>query len=181
MLAAAIAVCMSCTATTQLTPQEQLAKAIDYFQGGKYHEALLLFRKLGSGYRLNPRFMAYMGVCHFYDGNYKEAVEIFGQTMESLNAFAPHERSVYYYCDAESCFRIGRYQEAICLFEKQSMVCYDNEKGDALFRIGLCYASLGNIENAQEYMSSAVAYYRKYNDEYKLKEVEREIGRLYGK
>ena len=48
---------------------ELLGKAIDYFQSGKFHEALLLFEKLDQKYKLNPRFRAFIGVCYFYDWN----------------------------------------------------------------------------------------------------------------
>ena len=43
---------------------QKLGMALDYFQSGKYHEALLVFQKLGQDYRLNPRFVAYTGVCY---------------------------------------------------------------------------------------------------------------------
>ena len=41
--------------------REMLDKAIDYFASQKYHEALLLFEKLDERFRLNPRYLAYMG------------------------------------------------------------------------------------------------------------------------
>ena len=46
----------------QNNDKELLAKAIDYYQGSKYHEALLFFEQLNSRYVLNPRFKAYMAV-----------------------------------------------------------------------------------------------------------------------
>ena len=42
-----------------------LGVAIDYFQSGKYHEALLYFARLDSLYRLNPRFRAYTALCYY--------------------------------------------------------------------------------------------------------------------
>ena len=160
--------------------QEQLAKAVEYFQGGKYHEALLLFVRLDKAYKLNPRFLAYLGVCQFYERNYKETVAIFDKIMPNLQAFAPHERSVYIYCAAESHFRLHEYHKAIVLFESQSILCYDNEKGDALFRIGLCYRNIGNIPTAQEYLNEAMKYYRRYNDSSKIVYVEKELAIPYG-
>ena len=49
-----------------------LTRAIEYFQSGKYHEALLLFQRLDNKYKLNARFQGYIGVCYFYDGDYKK-------------------------------------------------------------------------------------------------------------
>ena len=46
---------------------ELLGKAIEYFQSGKFHEALLLFDKLDNRYKLNPRFRAFLAVCYYYD------------------------------------------------------------------------------------------------------------------
>lgn len=160
------------------TDLESMSRAVEYFQSGKYHEALLLFERLGRHYRLNPRFKAYAGVCYFYEKDYAKTVETFDSVMPQLDTFAPHERSVYCYCAAESNYRQKKYREAIAMFEKQLLLCYDNEKGDALLRIGMCYRLLGETLNAQEYLVEALAYYRKYNDEYKLARVEKEMKML---
>lgn len=184
LIVVAVALCLSAAMADNMqdsADKDRLAKAVEYFQSSKYHEALLLFRKLDSNYRLNPRFQAYMAVCCFYDRDYNEAARIFNNVLIDLQAFAPHELSVYYYCAAESNYQLKRYAESIPLFEKHSLVCYDNERGDALFRIGMCYAFLGNVDNAQEYLSQSLAYFRKYNDRYKLYDVEREIKNLYSK
>ena len=154
--------------------QEQLSHAIDYFQSGKYHEALLLFSKLSHDYKLNPRFLAYMGVCYFYEKDYKQTLAIFDSTLTRLESFAPHELSIYYYCAAESAYQLERYTEAIRLFEHQSLLCYDNEKGDALLHIGLCHRSIGNAATAQEYLQEAAAYYRRFNDPDKLLQIKQQ-------
>ena len=184
MIVIATVVCLSVAITNKAqspTDMDRLARAVEYFQSGKYHEALLLFRKLDNNYCLNPRFQAYMAVCYFYDHDYSEAARIFNETLANLQSFAPHELSVYYYCAAESNFQLKHYSESIPLFEKQSLVCHDNERGDAMLRIGMCYAFLGNVDNAQEYLSMSLAYFRKYNDEYKLYNVERDMKKLYSK
>lgn len=53
----------------QNNDKELLAKAIDYYQGSKYHEALLFFEQLNSRYVLNPRFKAYMAVCYYHEND----------------------------------------------------------------------------------------------------------------
>ena len=50
--------------------------------------------------------------------------------IDSLGAYAPHERSFYYFADAESHFNLGHYKQCIPLYEKQLELCYDNEKGE---------------------------------------------------
>lgn len=135
----------------------------------------MLFSRLSRGYRLNPRFQAYMGVCCFYEKDYKQTAAIFDSIMPRLESFAPRERSIYYHCAAESAYQLERYTEAIRLFEHQSLLCYDNEKGDALLHIGLCYRRIGNITTAQEYLQEAVAYYRRFNTPDKLMQVEKEM------
>lgn len=134
--------------------------------------------KLDSKYKLNPRFQAYMGVCCYYDGEYERAVATLEPILTKLNAFAPHELAVYYYCVAESYFRLKKYIDAVPLFEKHTLLCYNNEKGDSLLRIGMCYKHIRDIENAQEYFIEALAYYCRYNNQDKLNYIERELKRL---
>lgn len=146
----------------QQTPSEQLAVAIDYFQSGKYTEALAIFNKLNENYRLNPRHQAYMGVCQYNTGLYREATESLDSIITQLEVFAPHERAVYYFSDAESHFQMADYKQAIDLFEQLFNVCHNNERGDALYRIGLCHIANGDKEKALECFTSAYAYYLAY-------------------
>ena len=122
---------------SEISDKDRLGMALEYFQSGKYHEAILLFGKLDKGYRLNPRFKAYMGVCYFYETDYTNACKCFNEAIPQLESFAPHERSVYYYMAAQSLFMTEKYAEAIPLYESALNVCYENEKGDALFGIVL--------------------------------------------
>ena len=163
--------------TSDYTDAEKLSRAVEYFQSGKYHEALIWFSKLDKKYKLNPRFQAYMGVCCYYDGEYKRAIEALEPILPKLKAFAPHELAVYYYSVADSYFRLNKYIDAVPFYEKHTWLCYNNEKGDSLFRIGICYRCLGDIETAQEYFVEALAYFRRYNDTDRLKYIERELER----
>ena len=70
---------------------EQLGRAMEYFASGKYHEALLLFQKLDDEYELNPRFKAYLGVCHYYEWNYEQATAYLDSVINKLDVYAPHE------------------------------------------------------------------------------------------
>lgn len=163
--------------TSYYTDAEKLSRAVEYFQSGKYHEALIWFSKLDKKYKLNPRFQAYMGVCCYYDGEYERAIEALEPILPKLKAFAPHELAVYYYSVADSYFRLNKYIDAVPFYEKHTLLCYNNEKGDSLFRIGICYRCLGDIEIAQEYFVEALAYFRRYNDTDRLKYIERELER----
>lgn len=143
---------------------EQLGRAIEYFSSGKYHEALLIFQKLDKAYDLNPRFKAYMGVCYYYEWDYEKSTQYFDAVVDSLGAYAPHERSFYYYADAESHFNLGHYKQCIPLYEKQLSVCYDNEKGDAWYRIGFCHMFLEDWEKAHEAFQNALSFYEQYRN-----------------
>ena len=171
-------VCNNSQCAYCISDKERLSRAVEYFQSGKFHESLLQFQKLDMNYRLNPRFQAYKGVCLYYDADYDEAAATFAQVLPKLDAFAPHERSVYYYCAAESNYRLKHYVKAIELYEKQFLLCYKNEKGDALFRIGQCYYKKGQTYTAQEYFAQAIAYYHIFNTTDKLQWVEKEIVKL---
>lgn len=143
---------------------EELGKALEYFSSGKYHEALILFGKLDKKFNLNPRFKAYIGVCYYYEWDYENACKYLNTALPDIGNYAPHERSVYYYCNAESHFQLEKYKEAIPLYEKLLNVCFNNEKGDALYRLGFCYMFNEDWANARDYFSSAIAFYERFSE-----------------
>lgn len=138
---------------------EQLGMALEYFQSGKYHESLLILERLEQHYKLNPRYVGYMGVCYYYEWNFKKACQYLDATLPQLEAFAPHERAVYYFTDAESHFNLEQYEAAIPLYEQMLNVCFDNEKADAYYRLGFCYLFQERWPEAADYFESALAYY----------------------
>ena len=158
---------VNCKADTYSTDSgendsQRLEKAIEYFQSGKYHEALIIFRSLNTKYKLNPRFVAYLGVCYYYDWDYAEAALCLDSVMPQLEKLAPHERSVYYFLSAESHFNIKEYGKAISPYEKTLNVAFDNEKGDINYRLGFCHLYEGDKATARECFESADAYYQKF-------------------
>ena len=122
----------------QVRESEKLGKAIEYFGGQKYHEALILFEGLAKKYRLNPRFYAYMGVCYFKEQDYRHASEMLDSIITHLEPFPPHERGVYYYSCAESHFLLGEYPTALSYYEMSLPVANEHEKGDIYYRMGCC-------------------------------------------
>ncbi len=177
-LLAAIAIIMALGASlAQTDDQEMLGKAIEYFQGGKFHESLLLFQKLDNKYRLNPRLRAFMAVCYFYEWEDKKVTQLLDSLLPQLEPFAPHEKSIYYFINAESHFNLGEYDKAIPCYEQMTGVCYPNEKSDAYYRMGYSYMQQGDYATAYEYMVSARAYMKRYRtaaaDRPRLAQVER--------
>lgn len=154
------------THKTKSVDTEQLGKALEYFNAGKYHEAILIFEDLNAKYNLNARFRAYMGLCYYYEWDYAKACEHLDSVLPDMAVYAPHERSVYYYCAAESHFNLEQYEQAIPLYEHGLTLCYDNEKGDALYRIGFCYMFLRDYPNARDSFTSALAYYERFPSEH---------------
>lgn len=141
---------------------EKLGKALEYFSGGKYHEALILFTELDKKFNLNPRFKAYIGVCCYYEWDYENACKYFKKAIPEISFYSPQERSIYYYCYAESLFNLGKYKEAIPFYEQQLNVCSSNEKADALYRLGFCYMFNEDWLNARDYFQSSIIFYNKY-------------------
>ena len=82
----------------QITARERLGMAIEYFQSGKYHESLLIFERLDKEYELDIRYKAYIGVCQYYEYDYKKACFYLDPLIDTLSVFAPHEQAVYYNC-----------------------------------------------------------------------------------
>lgn len=140
----------------------KLGMAIDYFGGGKYHESLVLFVKLDKKYKLNPRFKAYIGICYYHEWEYGKACEYLDEAIPHLDVYSPAERNVYYNAAAESHFLINEYDKAIPLYERQLLVCHNNEKGDIFYRLGFCHMFLNNWLNASDYFKSALSYYDRY-------------------
>ena len=144
--------------------KDRLGMAIEYFQSGKYHEALLIFENLDKEYELNPRYHAYMGVCCYYEWLYEDACRYLDEAIPQLDAFAPHERSVYYYCNGESHFQLRQYKEAIPYFERALTVCFENEKGDIHYRLGLCRMFAEEWQEAHDHYQAALDNYLTYRD-----------------
>lgn len=147
---------ISCTLTiAQSNPDsEELGKALEYFTAAKYHEALLIFQRLDKTYKLNNRFKAYIGLCYYNEWDYETAAKYLDKAIPQLEAFAPRERSVYYYAAGECHFNLKQYKEAIPYYNKTLTVCYDREKPNVYYRLGLCYMPLVISHIARKHVSS---------------------------
>lgn len=143
---------------------EALGRALEYFQSQKYHEALLIFQRLDQSYKLNARYKAYIGLCYYYDWDYKKATEYFDTFLPELDMLAPEERALYYYADGESHFQMGNYDQAILLFQSALSLCHDRDKGDSWFRIGFCYYFLQQPALAQGCFLVAEYYYATFRN-----------------
>lgn len=148
--------------SAQASDSERLGMALEYFQSQKYHEALLLFRKLDGKYKLNPRFRAYIGVCYYYEWDYAKTTEYLDSVIPRLHAFSPQERSLYYYIDAESHFNLQQYGKALPLYNEMLTLCRDNEKPDAFYRIGFIHVFRKEWLAALDNLQSALVYYRQH-------------------
>lgn len=143
---------------------EALGRALEYFQSQKYHEALLIFQRLDQSYKLNTRYKAYIGLCYYYDWDYKKATEYFDTFLPKLDMLAPEERALYYYADGESHFQLSHYDQAIVLFQSALALCHDRDKGDSWFRIGFCYYFLQQPALAQGCFLVAEYYYATFRN-----------------
>mgnify|MGYP002515923801 CR=1 FL=1 len=150
-------------AWAQPSDGERLGMAIDYFQDGKYHEAMLILQDLDSRYKLNPRFQAYLGVCFYYEWDYKQANECLDKAIPKLTGFAPQERSFYYFANAESLFNLRQYDRALDNYRQMLTLCHDNEKGDAYYKIGVIHTFHKEWAEALDNLQSAWHYYTRYN------------------
>lgn len=148
---------------------EQLGMALEYFQASKYHEALLIFQKLDKRYKLNPRFRAYIGLCYYYEWEYKKATGYFDTVLPALKGLSPHELSVYYYAAAESYFQLQQYDKALAYYLLDLDICYDRERGDVYYRLGLCHMFRKEWHKAYDCYTHAENYYHKYRDTTSLK------------
>ncbi len=156
-------------AKAQTSDSERLGMAIDYFQNGKYHEALLILENLDKHYRLNPRFRAYLGVCYYYEWDYRHATECLAAVIPKLEKFSPHERSFYLFANAESLFNLQQYDKALDNYGQMLALCHDNEKGDAYYKIGLIHTFRNGWIDALDNLQSAWYYYSQYTPDRKAR------------
>lgn len=159
------------TGVAQIADKDRLSRAIEYFGGQKYHEALTEFQGLSKKYKLNSRFLAYMGVCYFKVQRYEDATKILDEVIPDMTPFPPQEQAVYNFSNAESHFLIAQMMEeekskkeydiARSYFEKTLSVCNDEDKGDVYFRLGFCHFFCDSIDNATECFINAKEWYGK--------------------
>lgn len=132
------------TAFSQQTTQkkqdtELLGKAVEYYQGGKYHESILAFEKLKRHYTLTPRFLAYLGFSYYKEQQYEEATENLKKSIPHLSAYSPKERAIYIYSCAESLFYQTQYDEALKYYQMALPLTEGNDKGDILFHTAFAH------------------------------------------
>ena len=164
-----------------VTDCHRLEMAVEYFQSGKYHEALLLFRKLDDSYTLNKRMRAFMGVCYFYEKEYGQAAALLDSLVGSLDMLAPKERLVYYKCCAESHYCLKQYEKAIELYKQCMAICDSKELGYIYNRLAFCWFHLNDIPQMQDCLSSAAAIYRAANDTMSLAQIDHDVAELFKK
>lgn len=148
---------------------QQLNMALDYFQSGKYHEALVILSRLDSLYTLNPRFRACTGLCYYYEDDFSHAARILDDAMPQLLAFSPRERSVYYKADADSHFVLGQYDKAQAAYDSLLTLCPDNDKPEAYYRKGFIHIYNKEWLQALDDLQSSLVYYQQYLPEAKAR------------
>lgn len=141
-----------------LSAKEQLQRAVDYFQSEKYHEAGLILNRLDKQYKLNPRHRAFLAYCMYTEREYKACVAILDSITPQLEPYSPQERAVYVLAAAESHFALGHYLEALGYYDCHLSLCHDNERGETLYKIGLCQMFQADYANAYDSFISALAY-----------------------
>ena len=142
-----------------------LSRAIEYYQGGKYHESIVAFERLRRDYNLNPRFMAYLGMSYYKEMQYEDAVRCLTKCLPEMKAYAPYEQAVYTYSCAESLFQLERYAESIKYYELALPLVSGNDRGDVLFHNAFAhYLTHGNTDEVVRLFSEALEAYKASTD-----------------
>lgn len=150
------------------SPQELLTQATEYFQGGKYHEAIINFEKLQQDYTLTPRYLAYLGFSYYKEGDYEEAAKTLypllrdTTSQSTLTALSPKEQSIYLYACGESLFHIGQYTSSLDIHTRMLSLVSGCDKGDVLFHIGMAHYLQGNYADAIPPLEEALSLYKTY-------------------
>ena len=153
-------------AAPKASPKELLTKATEYFQGGKYHEAIINFEKLQQDYTLTPRYLAYLGFAYYKEGNYEEAAKTLfpllrdTTSQSTLTALSPKEQAIYLYACGESLFHIGNYTSSLDIHTRMLSLVSGCDKGDVLFHIGMAHYMQGNYTDAIPPLEEALSLYK---------------------
>ncbi len=141
-----------------------LGKAIDYYQGRKYHECILAFENLRRHYQLNPRFTAYLGFSYYKTQQYPEAVEFLEESIPSLKAYSPLEQAVYLYACAESHFALAQYSEALPYYTQALPLTNGLDKADVNYHMAFCYYFQGTDSTS---VNQTIQHFTTANELYK--------------
>lgn len=163
-------------AQEQTSVTDLLGKAIEYFSGQKYHEALLTFAQIEKTHRLTPRFQAYKGVCQFKMEEYENAIETLEPVAKLMTSFSPHEQAVYYYAWGESYFQLGRYFETVPCFQAAFGVSNESDRAEICYRLGFSQMMCAEYEDAIYWFREAERWYGSTEKD-ELTEAHREQGR----
>lgn len=153
-------------AAPKTKPQELLTKATEYFQGGKYHEAIINFEKLQQDYTLTPRYLAYLGFAYYKESNYEDAAKTLfpllrdTTSQSTLTALSPKEQAIYLYACGESLFHIGNYTTSLDIHTRMLPLVSGCDKGDVLFHIGMAHYMQGNYADAIPPLEEALSLYK---------------------
>lgn len=162
--------------------KEMLARAVEYFNGEKYHEAGIIFRNLNKKYNLNTRFKAYLGICELKDWNYPAVTEIFDSIYTDLAVYAPLEQNVYYNAAAESHFNLGNYHAALKYYELALTVCANKEKADICFKAGICCLQFDDRATTKDFLSKSLDFYTQYptgkDEQDRMKQIRKMLRKL---
>ena len=116
-----------------------LGKAIEYYQGRKYHESILAFEKLRLHYQLNPRFTAYLGFSYYKEREYEDAVACLEESIPQLTAYSPFEQAIYLYACAESHFYLSQYRLALPYYQQALPLTTGLDAADINYHMAFCY------------------------------------------
>lgn len=141
-----------------------LGKAIEYYQGRKYHECILAFENLRRHYQLNPRFTAYLGFSYYKTQQYPEAIDFLEESIPSLKAYSPQEQAVYLYACAESHFALAQYSEALPYYTQALPLINGLDKADVNYHMAFCYYFQGTDSTS---VNQTILHFTSANDIYR--------------
>lgn len=142
-----------------------LGKAIEYYQGRKYHESILAFEHLRRHYQLNPRFTAYLGFSYYKTQQYPEAAECLEESIPQLSAYSPQEQAVFLYACAESHFALAEYDKALPHYIHALPLTTGLDKADINYHMAFCYYFQGrdsaSVDRTIQHFTTANELYKK--------------------
>lgn len=146
------------------TDKVQLEKALAYFNSEKYHEALLIFQRLDTNYKLNDRFLAYIGLCYYYEWDYDKAVAYLDEVLPRLSMLSPSEQLVYFYAVGESYFQLGNYEKASERYLVALQLAHKGERAEIYYKLAVAQMFLKAWQVAADYFSLAERAYSTYRN-----------------
>ncbi len=143
----------------KIDDDEGFAAGINFFNAGKYQEAIDAFLKVAERFPENVEPFYNLGVCYLRNGNPESAVG----PLEKVIQLKP-ETVEAYFALGECYFNLGQSEKALAAFSKATN--FDPNNAKAYYNLGIIYYKYDKTDEALGFLEKAIALDPKLSSAY---------------